>query len=53
MESWTIFLVWLLISCLVNIAESFTDTLKHYALQTNALICNSAVIYSVLYSAIL
>ena len=35
MGTWVIFGVWLLINCMVNVAETFTDTLKHYFLQTN------------------
>ena len=36
METWVIFVVWLLINWLVNVGETFTDILKHYFLQTNA-----------------
>ena len=33
--TWVIIGVWLLINCMVNVAETFTDILKHYFLQTN------------------
>ena len=32
-----IFVVWLLINRMVNVTETFTDILKHYFLQTNAI----------------
>ena len=35
MGNLVIFRVWLLINHLVNVAETFTDILKHYFLQTN------------------
>ena len=35
MGTWVIFGVWLLINRMVNVAETFTDILKHYFLQTN------------------
>ena len=35
METWVIFAVWLLINWLVNVAETFTDILKHNFLQMN------------------
>ena len=36
METLVIFKVLLLINRLVNVAETFTDVLKYYFLQTNA-----------------
>ena len=36
METWVIFLLWLLIGWVVDVAEAFTDTLKHYFLQMGA-----------------
>ena len=36
MEAGTIYVVWLPINWLVNIAETFTDILKHYDFQTAA-----------------
>ena len=36
METWVIFVAWLLINCLVNIAETFTDILKHNVFQMTA-----------------
>ena len=35
MGTWVIFGVWLLINHMVNVAETFTDILKNYFLQTN------------------
>ena len=35
MENLIIFWVWLLIIHVVNVAETFTDILKHYFLQMN------------------
>ena len=35
MGTWVIFGVWLLINHMVNVAETFTDILKHHFLQTN------------------
>ena len=35
MGTWVIFGVWLLINRMVNVAETFTDILKRYFLQTN------------------
>ena len=37
METWIIFVVWLLISQLVNVAETVTGILKYYFLQINAI----------------
>ena len=36
MGIWVIFGMWLLINRMVNVAETFTDILKNYFLQTNA-----------------
>ena len=36
MESLVIFVVWLLSNQLVNVAETFTDVLKYYFSQMNA-----------------
>ena len=36
MASQVIFVVWLIIICLVNVADTFTDTLKHHILQMSA-----------------
>ena len=36
METWVIFGVWLLINRKVNVTETFTDILKHYFLESNA-----------------
>ena len=35
MGTWVIFRVWLLINHMVNVAETFTDILKHDFLQKN------------------
>ena len=35
MGTWVIFKVWLLINHMVNVAETITDILKQYFLQTN------------------
>ena len=37
MEAWSICVVLLLINWLVNVAETFTDILKHYVLQTTVM----------------
>ena len=37
METWVIFEVWLLINHMVNVTETFTDILKDYFLQMNAI----------------
>ena len=36
MGTWVIFVVWFLINHMVNVDETFTDILKHYFLQMNA-----------------
>ena len=36
METLVIFVVWLLSNQLVNVAKTFTDVLKYYFLQMNA-----------------
>ena len=36
METGVTFVVWLLINWLVNLAETFTNVLKHYFLEMNA-----------------
>ena len=36
MGTWVIFVVWLLINWVVNIAGTFTDILKHYIFHTSA-----------------
>ena len=36
MGIWVIFVVWLLINRLMNVAETFTDILKYNFLQMNA-----------------
>ena len=36
MGTWVIFGMWLLINRMVNVTETFTDILKNYFLQMNA-----------------
>ena len=36
MDTWVIFVVKVLIYCLVNVAETFTDIVKQYLLHMNA-----------------